>query len=129
MHTINVSEVTSWNKITDSQPPKHDNRLSIKQAEAASGALHNRCKNGILLNPKSEVGHVERKTAKYSRSSGSCPKRPRVALIQEPSRVGIDGVQGVSQQFGLCTLKCPSSGKRPDLIHPLGDVVYAEKVC
>lgn len=77
-----------------------------------SEVFRDRCNNGLLLTPKAEGVRSERKSGKVSRSSSSlCPKRPRVAKLQDPSVAGVEGIKDMSHKLIACSLKSTSSGK------------------
>ena len=103
------------NGFFDPEPRKQDSQLLSNQGESLSEVFQDRRKNGLLLTPKAEGVHSERKVGKVSRSSsGLCSKRPRVVKLQDPSLAGVEGIKDMSHKLSSCSLKSTSSGKLPN---------------
>ncbi|KAI9173702.1 hypothetical protein LWI28_005102 [Acer negundo] len=110
--TVNDSESASWDKLPETELPKHDDQLPCIQADDLSEQLQSRGSNFPSATSRSEVVQVQRRSGKVSRSSSGGSKRPRLAQLEDNmSSAGVDDVKDISDNVGPCPTKCNSLEK------------------
>lgn len=97
------SDVTNGVSASKSEPSKLDEDLSRH--------LHDRGRNGFLLNSGAESEQLQRKSGKVSKTGNLHSKRPRITQLEDSISVaGVDGIKDMSDKLGSYLTKCNSSG-------------------
>lgn len=106
------AEIPSCNEFLKTPLCKSSSQLPhLKAEDLSKNVLSGNGKNGALTTSRIEGVSLQRKSAKSSRSSSSCSKRPRMSQSEDnTSPNGTEDSKDISDKHGSHNPKCASPG-------------------
>lgn len=111
--SVNTLDSSSRDKAQLAELCQHASQLPIFPGEDVSKQLHCSGSNGLSWIPRPEEVQVQKKAGKASRSSNGCPKRPRIAQLEDKTGpAGVDDTKDLSDKLGSYPKKCDPHGNK-----------------
>lgn len=108
---VNALESASLSRIPDTELCRHAGQLRSCKKEEVSEQHDHKGTSCHLPKPGPDVINTQRKVGKMSRGSGGCPKRARVAQLEDTmTSVGVDDVKDINGKLGSYSTKCNFPG-------------------